>query len=115
MILINHCRDKHRDYDFLSSIEVVILDQADVYLMQNWDHLQILFENMNLIPQKPRSTDFSRVRTWYLNKWAKFYRQTLIFTALLTAEINALFHRFCYSKFSITKKKTLIMMITRTF
>ncbi len=33
--------DKDRDYDYLSSLEIIIADQMDVYLMQNWDHLLV--------------------------------------------------------------------------
>ena len=34
-------RERHHDFDFLSSLEVVIVDQTDVFLMQNWSHLTV--------------------------------------------------------------------------
>ncbi|EFA83988.1 Hypothetical glutamic acid-rich region containing protein [Heterostelium album PN500] len=89
--------DAQRDYDFLSSIEVLIIDQVDTILQQNWDHINIIFENLNLIPRAQHNTDFSRVRMSYLEGWSKHLRQTLIFGSLLTPEINSIYNRQCYN------------------
>lgn len=37
--------------------------------MQNWEHVQYIFDFLNLIPKFPRDTDFSRVKNYYLNGW----------------------------------------------
>lgn len=84
-------RDKKRDFDFLSSLEMVIVDQADVYLMQNWEHVLHLFDHTHLQPLESHGVDYSRVTMWALNGWSKFYRQTLIFSEFETPEINSLF------------------------
>eukprot|EP00057_Strongylocentrotus_purpuratus_P014499 XP_011668973.1 PREDICTED: digestive organ expansion factor homolog [Strongylocentrotus purpuratus] len=86
--------DKH-EYDFLSSIELLVMDQADVFLMQNWEHITHIMEHLHLQPKDSHDVDFSRVRMWALNKWNKYYRQTLIFSSVNTPEINALASKHC--------------------
>ncbi|XP_033110484.1 digestive organ expansion factor homolog isoform X2 [Anneissia japonica] len=89
--------DKHRDWDFLSSVEVLIIDQADVFLMQNWEHIMHIMDHLHLQPKKAHDVDFSRVRMWTLNGWSSYYRQTLVFNEVNVPEINALFNKKCFN------------------
>ncbi|XP_071553598.1 U3 small nucleolar RNA-associated protein 25 homolog [Temnothorax nylanderi] len=86
-----------RDYDFLSSIELLIMDQIDVVLMQNWDHLYQVLDYMHLQPKKSHDIDYSRLRSWCVNGWTKYYRQTLIFSNIETPYINTLLIRKCFN------------------
>ncbi|KAJ3142561.1 rRNA-binding ribosome biosynthesis protein utp25 [Physocladia obscura] len=87
--------DKERDFDFLSSIEVVIADRCDMFLMQNWEHMQHLFNHLNLTPKSAHDCDFARIRSWYLEGHARLVRQNIIFSRFPEPEINALVTRMC--------------------
>ncbi|KAK9460371.1 uncharacterized protein V1516DRAFT_686040 [Lipomyces oligophaga] len=90
-LIVGDKTDRKRDFDFLSSIEVVVADQLNSLAMQNWDHILHIFNHINLIPQDAHGCDFSRIRNWYLDAQSKYLRQTLLFTEFITPEINALY------------------------
>lgn len=97
----NSNKKQKADFDFLSSIEIVIIDQADQILMQTWDNVNAVFNHLNLIPTQSRDCDFSRVRNWYLDEKAKYYRQTVILSQYSSPEMN---HIFSSESFNIEGK-----------
>ncbi|CAD5229350.1 unnamed protein product [Bursaphelenchus okinawaensis] len=95
MIVGDEEEDKEkREIDFLSSIELVVLERADVMYMQNWEHLLTVMGALNQMP-KEIQTDISRVRHWVLKGHGRYYRQLMAFSAINFAELHALFVGKC--------------------
>ncbi|KAL1299604.1 hypothetical protein HN51_044148 [Arachis hypogaea] len=87
--------NKEKDVDFLSSIEVLIIDHADVIAMQNWYHVHTVIDHLNRLPSKQPGTDVMRIRPWYLDDNARFYRQTIVLGFYSNPDINASFNHQC--------------------
>lgn len=95
------------DWDFLSSIELLVIDQADTILMQNWEHLQHILAHVNRIPKKSHGCDFSRVRSIFLDGAAQNVRQTLLFSKFPQPEINSLINTLttnCIGAFKVSTR-----------
>jgi U3 small nucleolar RNA-associated protein 25 len=58
--------EEGRDYDFLASIELLIADQSDIFMQQNWDHVVHIWDHLHLQPRESHGADFSRLRPWAL-------------------------------------------------
>ena len=79
------------DTDFLSSIEICVVDQIDMLRMQNWQHVVDMCGLVNLQPKKLRpDMDMGRVRQHALDGLSKMYRQTICLSAYPDAYVRAL-------------------------
>ncbi|XP_054153501.1 U3 small nucleolar RNA-associated protein 25 homolog [Oppia nitens] len=85
--------DAEREFDFLSSIEMLVMDQTDIFLMQNWEHVLHIMKHLHLTPAENRGIDFSRVRMWALEGWTKYYTQLVIVSSITVPMITSLFNK----------------------
>jgi U3 small nucleolar RNA-associated protein 25 len=81
------------DSDFLSSIEMFIVNQANVIAMQNWEHLVEVFDSLNKVPRDSHGCDFSRLLSVFLDNRAKEARQSIILSGSPFPEAMALANR----------------------
>ncbi|KAJ7594530.1 digestive organ expansion factor [Mycena floridula] len=83
---------KEKNHDYLSSIEILVMDQIDALTMQNWKHVKTILHRLNEMPKESRDADFSRIKPWYLDGHAAYLRQSILFTAYETPETRALYN-----------------------
>ncbi|TFY69144.1 hypothetical protein EVG20_g3278 [Dentipellis fragilis] len=83
--------EKENNADFLSSIEILVVDQMDALTMQNWEHF--VMSHLNQLPKESHDTDFSRVKPWYLDGNAPYLRQSILFSAYETPEMRSLYNQ----------------------
>ncbi|KAG5723219.1 hypothetical protein E4T56_gene278 [Termitomyces sp. T112] len=84
--------EKEKNADYLSSIEVLVIDQLDALSMQNWDHVKFGLSYLNKLPKESHDTDFSRLKPWYLEGHAAYLRQSIFLAAHETPEARALYN-----------------------
>ncbi|KAI0066038.1 digestive organ expansion factor [Artomyces pyxidatus] len=84
--------EKEKNFDFLSSIEIMVIDQTDALTMQNWQHVQFVMSHLNQLPKESHNTDFSRIKPWYLDGHAAYLRQSIVLTAYETPETRHLYN-----------------------
>lgn len=89
--------DGNGDFDYLSSIEICLVQYADVLMMQNWDHVNDILSVLNQQPQKNNDTDFSRVRNYCLEGKAAHWRQLILSSHIMDPCILSTFTRYAKS------------------
>ncbi|KAL4074091.1 hypothetical protein V8B97DRAFT_1938099 [Scleroderma yunnanense] len=84
--------EKEKSADFLSSIEILVMDQMNAMAMQNWDHVQFVFAHLNKLPNESHDTDFSRIKPWYLDGHSIYLRQSILLSPFETPEMRSVFN-----------------------
>ncbi|KAI9571122.1 digestive organ expansion factor [Boletus coccyginus] len=84
--------EKQQSSDFLSSIEVLIIDQMNALTMQNWNHVQFVLSHLNEMPKESRDVDFSRIKPWYLDGFSAYLRQSILLSPFETPETRSLYN-----------------------
>jgi U3 small nucleolar RNA-associated protein 25 len=84
----------HGLLDFLSSIEILFVDNAETITNQNWENLITSFEVVNQIPECIDRMNIMRVYDRHMLGLANQFRQTIMLSNFPTIEMYALMSRF---------------------
>ena len=90
-------RAKNRNYDFLSSIEIFYVENADIIDYQNWSHLQSICKCLNKPLKKDHGTDYSRVKPYVLEGYSEYMHQTIVTSRYMQPKMKSLFSVFSHN------------------
>jgi len=80
--------------DYLTSIEICLLQHSEMILMQNWDHVNDILSLLNKDPLNNNGTDFSRVRNYLLDGQGAWRRQLIMSSKFWDPALLSTFKRF---------------------
>ena len=86
--------NKKDNNDYLSSIEICLMQHSEMILMQNWDHVTEILSLLNKEPLNNNGTDFSRVRNYLLDGQGDPWRQLILSTKFWDPLLLSTFKRF---------------------
>ncbi|VTZ69511.1 U3 small nucleolar RNA-associated protein 25, putative [Plasmodium chabaudi chabaudi] len=86
----NNKKKKLYEYDFLSSIEVLVIDQIDIILMQNILTLKNVLNFINKPLLKWRNANINRIAKYAVDGYIKNYRQTIITSSIIDTNFISL-------------------------
>ncbi|ETW36521.1 hypothetical protein PFTANZ_02784 [Plasmodium falciparum Tanzania (2000708)] len=88
----NNNKKKLYEYDFLSSIEILLIDQIDIILMQNLLTLKNVLKFINKPLLRWGSANINRIPKYVINGFLKNYRQTIISSSIIDTNFISLIH-----------------------
>ncbi|KYN99428.1 conserved protein, unknown function [Plasmodium gaboni] len=88
----NKKKKKLYEYDFLSSVEILLIDEIDIILMQNLLTLKTVLNFINKPLLRWGSANINRIPKYVINGFLKNYRQTIISSSIIDTNFISLIH-----------------------
>ena len=83
-------------YDFLSSIEIFLMDFSEVFIYQNIDHLNEILSFINKQPKNNQNiVDINRIKENYANNYGEYLRQNIIISHFKSLDIDLSINEIC--------------------
>lgn len=83
-------------YDFLSSIEILLVDFSEVFIYQNLEHLEEILQFMNKPPKNNQNiVNINRIKESVANNSLQYLRQNIVISHFKNLEIELLIRNYC--------------------